>query len=148
VKAGAPKFSKTDKRLLGKWKSDKRKTFADWNWKPNTPPLKKRKLKSFFGNLILTFTRTRIVYDLPHRKWQRSWRYAVLGVDETSAAIIVLGKPEIKNRGKYSRASLQIVEDFWSKPEIQHIHFEKKWFWASIGIGRNREFFRKLGKSA
>lgn len=145
MKSGAPKFPKIDKRLLGKWKSDKRKTFLDWHWRKNASSKRKEKLKSFFGNLILTFTRTRIIYDLPYRHWQRSRRYVILGVDETSVAIIVLEKPKIMKRDKYSRAGLQIVEDFWSKPEIQHIHFEKNWFWISIGIGRNREFFRKLG---
>jgi hypothetical protein len=144
VKSRVPKFPKIDKRLLGKWKSDKRKTFLDWNWKKNTAAAKKQRLKSFFGKLILTFTRNRIITRLPHRQWQTSRQYFIIGVDEASVALFEIGEIKIKNEKKYSGIGLRTVKEFFSKPEIKHIHFEKKHFWLSIGNGRNREFFRKL----
>jgi hypothetical protein len=148
VKSDLPHFPKIDKRLLGTWKSDKRRTFAEWNWKKNTPPKKREKLKSFFGKLEITYTRTRVISALRHRKWEQTRRYAVLATDDTSVAIVQFGKTEVKDRRRYDLANLEFLEEFCSKPQIEHIHFDKKHFWVSLGNGRNREFFRKIRSSA
>lgn len=135
-----PKVPKTDPRLLGTWKSDKRQTFADWNWKKHTPPGKKARLKSLFGKLTLTFTRNAVISSLPHREWQSCRNYSILARDETSVAIVEFGW-ELKKSHKDSDPELK---DFFSKPAIKHIHFDKNYIWFSIGNGRNREFFRKI----
>jgi hypothetical protein len=69
---GFPHFPKTDERLLGTWKSDKRRTFAEWNWKNNTSAKKKARLKAFFGKLEVTYTRANVISLLRHRKWRAS----------------------------------------------------------------------------
>ena len=139
-----PVFPKIDKRLLGTWKSDKRRTFAEWNWKKGTPPQKKAKLKSFFGKLEITYTCTKVISVLRHRQWERARRYAVLATDDTSVVLVQFGKMEIKGRRRYDLVNLQILEESCSKPQIEHIHFDRKYFWVSLGNGRNREFFRKI----
>ena len=139
-----PTFPKTDNRLLGTWKSDARRTFADWNWKKGTSPQKKADLKSIFGKLIVTFTRTKTRADLPHHEWQSSRRYSVLGADETSVAIIEFGEPEIKNEQRYWAEGVKIAKEFCSKPEIKHIRFDKNHFWISIANGKHQECFRKI----
>ena len=95
---------------------------------------------------MLIFTRTKVFSHLPNRNWKTSRRYVVLGMDETSVAIIKLGELDIKNRRQYWQEGLRMIQAYFAKPEIQHIHFDKNHFWISIGIGRNREFFRKLKK--
>lgn len=141
---GPRNFPKTDQRLLGTWKSDVRRTFSDWSWKKNTPPQKKAQLKSFFGKLLITFTRSKIISNLPHRDWQSSRSYSLLGADERSVAIMEFGEPEIKNERKYWQEGVRMVKEYRSKPEIKHIHFEKKYFWLPIGNGKHREYFRKI----
>lgn len=144
AKSSLPRFPKTDKRLLGTWKSDRRRTFAEWSWKKNTSSKKKKKLKSFFGKLEVSYTRSKVVFKLGHRKWEQSRRYAVLATDETSVAIISFGELEVKNRKKHWVYGLQLVKELNSKPSLQLIHFDKKHYWIALGNGRNREFFRKI----
>ena len=139
-----PSFPKTEKRLLGTWKSDKRRTFAEWSWAKKLTPKKKEWFKSIFGKLEINYGRTKVISRLRHRRWEQSRRYVVLGSDENSVAIVNFGRLEIKNRRKYSPLGLEIVDELHSKPEIKHIHFDKKHFWVLIGNGKNRQFFRKL----
>jgi hypothetical protein len=134
---------KTDKRLLGTWKSDARRTFADWNWKKNTSPKRKARLKSFFGKLEITYTCTKVISKLRYRRWEQARRYAVIGMDEEIVAIVLFGKLEIRNREKYDSSNLELVDQFNREDKIEHIHFDKNHFWISFGNGKNREFFRR-----
>ena len=139
-----PKFPKTDSRLLGTWKSDRKRTFAEWVWRKKTPPRKKEKLKALFGKLRITYTRSRVISNLPHRKWATWRRYSILAADQTSVAIVIFGKLQVKDAHKYDRYLLETVNELCSKPEIQQIHFTGRDYWISIGNGKNREFFHKL----
>ena len=140
-------FPETDPRLLGSWKSDLRRTFRDWNWKSNTSPKKRDRLKSLFGKSMVTFTQTKTILNLPHRDWQTSRHYSILGIDETSVAIMEFGELEIKNKHKYWTEGVKMVKEFCSKPVIKHIHFENDYYWLSIGTGKNREFFKRLKRT-
>lgn len=51
---------KWDKRLLGTWKSDRRRTFQHWKPKPNCPPSKTRKFKAIFGRLTVRWERGKL----------------------------------------------------------------------------------------
>jgi hypothetical protein len=144
AKIKIPGFLKPDPRLIGTWKSDKRRTFSEWSWKKNTSPRRKEALRSRFGKHELTFTRSRLVSKLPHRKWETAQQYCVLATDETSVAILQFGELEIKNRHKYWELGLAMVEQWMSQPQIMHLHFDKKHFWISIGNGRCREFYRRI----
>jgi hypothetical protein len=144
MKSVLPRFPKIDKRLLGTWKSDRKRTFAEWNWRTGISPEKKEELKSIFGKLLITYTRSRVIWNLPYRKWVTARRYATLGADETSVAIVIFGKRHVKNAQKYDRINLEIVNEFWSELKIQQIHFTGNHYWISIGGGKNREFFRKI----
>jgi hypothetical protein len=84
-----PTFPKNDKRLLGVWKSDRRRTFADWRWKKNTPPRKRARLKAFFGKLEITYTRNKIHCRIPRSESENARRYIILGIDEESVAIAI-----------------------------------------------------------
>jgi hypothetical protein len=139
-----PVFPKFDKRLLGTWKSDRARTFKEWVWAKKKSPQKKKWFQSLFGKLEVTYTRTRVIYTLHHRKWEQARRYKVVATDETSTAIVLFGKLQIKDREKYDPENLRFAEElFPSKPQISHIHFDKNHYWISLGTGRNREFFRK-----
>lgn len=144
-----PHSPKIDKRLLDTWKSDARRTFAEWNWKRNTTATKRARFKSFFGKLEITYTRNRIISKFPQQQWEQSQRYAVLGTDKNSVAIVIFGKLKIKNRKRYDPLNLAILEDcHLSDARIEHVHFGDGCYWVSIGNGRNREFFRRIKKHA
>jgi hypothetical protein len=145
AKAIQPRFPKTDKRLLGVWKSDRKRTFRDWVWTKIISPKRKHRFKLLFGKLEITYTRTKVISSLRYRKWEQSRRYVTLASDEDSVALLQFGEIEIKNRRKYDSANLKFVKElFGSKPKIEHIHFDKRHFWISLGNGKNREFFRKI----
>ena len=119
-----PKRSGTlDRRLLGTWRSDKRETFREWLWLPNTPAARKRKLKNMFGKLRIRFTPRRI--ELRLRDWKYVGPYEVLGSDIDSIAI------------RYWDSLLET-------PRIHHLHFVKQWYWVTFGNGRYREWFRRV----
>ena len=137
IRASVPR---TDRRLLGTWKSDSRQTMKEWTWTKRPSVAKRRKLRAIFGKLEITYTRTKIISKL--RNWE-TWRsYAVLGTDETSVAIRVLGDLRIKNAQRYDPVYLDLLKEHWSNSEIWHIHFARNCYW--ISLGKNREFFRRL----
>jgi hypothetical protein len=140
-----PRFPKFDRRLLGAWKSDRKRTFEEWSWRKKLPPQKKKRFTACFGNLEINYTRTKIIMTLRYRKWEQARRYQVVASDESSVAIVQFGPMKIKNRSKYDPEHLKLMQKmFPPKPVIQHIHFEKEHFWISLGNGKNREFFWKI----
>jgi hypothetical protein len=144
-KLKAPVFPKFDKRLLGSWKSDRARTFEEWSWTKRLSPRRKKGLQSLFGKLKITYTRTKVISTLHYRQWEQSSRYKVVATDEASVAIVKYGKLHIKNRQRYDPENLKFADAlFPSKPTILHIHFTGKYYWISLGTGRNREFFRKI----
>ncbi len=140
-----PRFAKTDKRLLGTWKSDRVRTFKEWRFTKRLSQKRKTWFKSLFGKLEITYSRTCARSVLPHRKWEQSQRYAIVATDETSVAIVLFGKILVKNQRHFEPVNLQLLDEFLDpRPQIQHLHFDNNHYWISLGNGRNREFFRKL----
>ena len=144
-KSKGPAFRKIDKRLLGTWKSDRIRTFKEWSWTKNISPQKKKRFQSIFGKLEITYTRTKIISSLRHRKWEQATRYKVVATDQTSVAIVLFGELQIKNRRQYNPENLKFAETLFPRQaQISHVHFDKKHYWVSLGTGKNREFFRKI----
>ena len=101
VEITPPKFPKVDRRLIGTWKSDAKRTIAGWTWtkKPSTKNLKT--FNSIFGRWEMIFDRSKVISQLPDGKWEYSRRYQVLGTDERSVVIVIYGKPAVKDPQKY-----------------------------------------------
>lgn len=109
------KTFKTDRRLLGTWRSDRRKTMAEWVW-PRTMKLDRRKwFAGLFGHLRVTYTPRLCSWTL--KEYKERGRYEVLASDADSVAIISGG-------------------------QIRQIHFEGDHYW--ISLGRNREWFKRV----
>ena len=142
AKSILPKFPKTDKRLLGTWKSDARRTLKDWRWKKGLSPQRIKKCKTFFGKSEAIYTKTKIISRLRHRNWESTRRYAVLGMDKDSVAIMEFGELAVKkSRKRYELSPLEFAEEL-AQPRITHIHFTDDYYW--ISYGKNREFYRKI----
>lgn len=144
-KSDIPRFAKTDKRLLGTWKSDRTRTFNEWKWTKKLSSKRMERFQALFGKLEITYSRTRVTSSLNYRHWEQSRRYMLVAADKESVAIVNFGKLRIKNRQNYDLENLKFVEEsLYSIHSIQHIHFDKNHYWISLGNGRNREFFRKI----
>jgi hypothetical protein len=115
-----PRTLKPDRRLLGEWKSDRRRTLAEWKWAPRTSVKKKKFVASLFGYLKLRYTARFLYSDYKGMKSREP--YQLLGSDEFSVAISI-GEP----LGGASR--------------IYHVNFEDGGYW--ISLGRQREWFRR-----
>ena len=109
-----------DKRLLGTWRSDTRKTMRDIRLSSTHKRENEKKLKTMFGKLTVRYTRSRVHTDF---KGSRDCKpYRVVAKDSHSVAVVT-------NNG-------------FDEDEIYHIHFEGKYYWVSIG--RIREYFKKV----
>lgn len=117
----------TDKRLLGTWRSDRRATLAEWRFKKPIPADRLRRFRAIFGKLVVTYSAKQIRGVFGDFRYIQ--RYQVLGKDSESVAIRYEDK--------------QLLNEW----RIQHIHFEgKDRHW--IGLGWNREWFRRIKKRA
>jgi hypothetical protein len=114
---------KTDKRLLGTWRSDRRRTVAEWRFTKRLAPERRRWFLGIFGKLRVTYSRTRIrgVFD----DYRFTQRYEVLATDSDTVAI------------RYE--DTQVTKQW----RIRHIHFEgTDRYW--VALGPNREWFRRV----
>ena len=114
---------KSDPRLLGTWKSDRRLTFKHYTPSYKTTPAKLKKFKSIFGKLIVRWGRQYVYTDYEGMKSKDN--YEILGSDSVSVVI---------------RAD----NDVLNEQRIQQIFFEGDdcyWFWTPWGM---REFFRRV----
>ena len=118
-----PAFSanarKTDKRLLGTWRSDKERTTRLWRYKTELDAEKKAKFESIFGKLTRRYTPTFLYTEFEGDK--TSGKYSVIAFDSRS---VVLAYPE---------------ED---GPKLEQVFFEEDWIY--ILAGYNVEFFRRV----
>ena len=109
---------KVDRRLLGTWKSDRRRTFTHYKPKRGCPPSVLRWLKGMFGKLVVRWTRRKSWTDL--NGYQESCRYEVVATDSETVVI------------RYQNGVLE------------HIHFDGDFYWIACRGGGMCEFFRRV----
>jgi len=110
-----------DKRLIGRWRSDRRKTVVEWVYARRATEKRRKRLADIFGHLILQFTRKEIYSEFKGSRGIQD--YKILASDSDSVAITHW-------------------DSLLKERRIQHIHFEGNHYW--IALGRNREFFRRV----
>jgi hypothetical protein len=111
-----------DRRLIGTWQSDRRKTFQNSSLKKKVKPAAVRKLKSLFGKLAV--------------RWGYCKYYTNLSGFRTSGSYKILGKDS-------KSVVIEFCEELDPEPHLRQIHFEGKYYWIHIG-GNIREYFRKV----
>ena len=115
----APKY---DSRLIGVWQSDRRRTFRHFKPKMGCPPNKFRILKAMFGKLIVRWGRGRCATEL--NEFCDSVAYEVIARDTSS--VVIRYRDSVTETGT-----------------IQHIHFEKNYYWIALS-GSLIEWFRRM----
>ena len=117
--ATAGKTRKTDKRLLGTWRSDKERTTKLWKYKNELDEQKKAKFESIFGKLTRRFTPTTAYSEYEGER--TSGKYWVVASDARSVVIASTEEGQI---------------------HLQQIFFEEDWIYVVAGY--NLEFFRRV----
>jgi hypothetical protein len=119
------KGDKTDRRLLGTWRSDRRRTVAEWRFFKPVSPKNKRTFLAIFGKLEITYSRKYIRGIFDDYRFRQP--YEVLASDSDSVAILYFDK------------------DLTHEWCIRLICFDgKDRFW--IPLGGNREWFKRVPK--
>jgi hypothetical protein len=118
-----------DRRLLGTWKSDRRRTFQNFKPRRACAPQVLRRLKAIFGKLFIRYGPKRYYTDLD-------------GIRDSGAYEIV------------ARDSKSVVirhhDTLSGEDRLQHIHFDGEFYWIAVAIvnGTLREFFRRIPDEA
>jgi hypothetical protein len=121
---------KIDKRLLGTWLSDRRRTLKELRYRPGLKRKHREYLHASFGFLRVRYTRRQIHGVLKDYRFKRP--YEVLGRDEGSVAIRTFYKIPGETTGEWI---------------IYHIHFrDNHHYWVSYGY--IREWFKKVNDDA
>lgn len=115
-----------DKRLVGRWRSDRERTLAEWRFNPETPEEKRALVANMFGKLELSYTRWRCESLFDGAK-DVAW-YQVLAKDAESVMI----------RSWARMPFLGLTQSLF------HIHFDGDSYWITLGTSNTREFFRRL----
>jgi hypothetical protein len=116
-----PKF---DRRLIGTWQSDRRRTFQHFKPRLNCSPRSVRKLKAIFGKLVVRWGRGKVYseYDGHHD----SETYKIAASDSESVVV---------------RTKCPLTGD----NRLQQIHFDGNYYWVGIS-GSMIEWFKKVKK--
>jgi hypothetical protein len=120
--------TKMDKRLLGTWRSDRRRTLRELQLPRYVQRKTQKPLRALFGKLRLTYTRSHVHYGMDD--WQAVRPYKVLATDSRSVAI-------------------RYHDELTGEWLIQHIHFsslDADSYWVTFGFGR--EWFTRVRKSS
>lgn len=75
----------TEPRLVGTWKSDRRRTFKHFRPRRNCSAASLRKFKDLFGKMVVRWTRKRYQIELDGEVW--SGTYKILARDPASVVI-------------------------------------------------------------
>ena len=114
-----PKF---DKRLLGTWKSDRRKTFLHFKPGADYTPQRLRKLKSLFGKLTVRWTRAKFYSN--YEGCLESGSYEIVASDAESVVV-------------------RFYDDILQQDRLRQIYFEGDYYWFALW-GNLTEWFRRV----
>jgi hypothetical protein len=120
VAGGKPLY---DKRLLGTWQSDARKSRHEVRSRTDVPQKAKKTMMQIFGKLRLRYTRTRCYWEYEGFKGVDTYHIIAKGSD----SVIVTG-----------------YDAFLREEMLSHIHFEGNGQYYWISLGKIREYFKKI----
>jgi len=111
--------TRTDRRLLGQWRSDREKTFSQWIYPEKLARPMQRRFESLFGQLKIRFTPSYVYMD--YQGEETRLKYSVIWANSTSCMV------EYENPEEHP---------------AQHVVFEGHYY--SVRVGNNVEYFRRI----
>jgi hypothetical protein len=124
-----------DKRLIGTWKSDRRKTFEHFKPKRGSSASSFMKLRSIFGHFTVEWRRSTFVswFD-GGPDWLTGEKDLV--VKDTQKYVVIDSDPD--------SVVIRFHSELFGGERLQHIHFlDEKYYWVSIS-GTLNEWFRRV----
>lgn len=115
------KQPKWDSRLIGTWKSDRRRTFRNWQPKSGADPKAVLKFKSLFGKMTVRWGREKYHSELG--SYRETANYEIVGRDSNSVVI---------------RSWDTIYQEY----RLVQIHFEEDCYFIALGAGLSETFRR------
>lgn len=112
---------KTDRRLLGTWRSDKEKTTALWKYTKEISNEDRQKFEAIFGKLTWRITSRRWEAEFEDQKW--GGPYSVIAADKRSVVVSHPGEP-----GEHA--------------ELKQYFFEEGYMYVVAGY--SLEFFKRV----
>lgn len=119
--------SKPDKRLLGTWRSDRRRTLRYFKPKAWCTPSRLRKFKALFGKLVVEWAHG--AYHTEFDGHKVTAPYEVVARDSVSVVV-------------------QVRDVLSGEDRLQHIHFDGDYYWVALSGGGICEFFRRVPTEA
>ena len=111
-----------DRRLVGTWKSDRRRTFRDFHPRKGVSEERIRKLKSLFGKLEVRYG-----YRLMHTTYD--------GMENKTAYKLVASDAD--------SVVIRYYDSTFHEYRIRQLHFEGEYMWLAISGGLC-EYFRRV----
>jgi hypothetical protein len=109
------------RRLLGTWRSDRRRTERNWVFPRKLAMHRLREFRAMFGKLTWHFSVRSVTETYDELTWR--YRYSILWADEHSAVVVFSNAAEEK---------------------CHQLFFDEKWFYLVGGRAGNVEYFRRI----
>jgi hypothetical protein len=144
--SGKPLF---EPRLLGTWKSDRRKTFENAIF-PKMSPKQLRKFRSLFGKMVVTWTRTTVssYFDcdrfmgFPNNRTPEVEKYAVVARD--AGCVVICLKGHVPNpKSKIGASSYAIMDELNMISPLRTIQFDGDRGYR-VSLGTFFEYFQRI----
>jgi hypothetical protein len=111
-----------DRRLLGTWKSDRRRTFRHFRPKAGCSPASFRKFRALFGKLVI--------------RWGHGKSYAELDGHRSVTAYEVVASDS-------RSVVIRYFDSLAGEDRLRQIHFDGEYYWIALGGGLC-EYFRRM----
>ena len=106
-----------DRRLLGTWQSDRRRTFQHYRPRPSLSAAKLRRFKAIFGHLLIRWTAKRCYWKShpDDERWEFA-RYELIASDDRSVIVRLHDGP------------------LFETPGLRQIVFDDNHYWVLPGL--------------
>jgi hypothetical protein len=149
VELATPDKPLVEPRLWGTWKSDRRKTF-EYAVFPRATPASLRKLRSLFGKLVVTWTKTTYssFFDVdrfmghPNDRTPDAREYSVVARDP-GRAVVCLGRRLPNPKRKPDSFQLEMLAELDKVCSLKTIEFDEDRGYR-ISLGTYFEYFRRV----
>lgn len=115
-----------DRRLIGTWKSDRRKTFLHYKPPTDFTPARTEKFKALFGKFTIRWGRGK--YHTLMDGFRATHPYQIVANDDTSVVI-------------------RVHDEILDRDCLRQIHFEGDHYWMALDRGYLSEWFKRVKQS-
>lgn len=122
---------KKDRRMEGRWKSNRALTVATFQYGKLTSEAERRKIESLFGQMILTYDGKELLAEVPATNGGKAW--------QTRMAYRVI-------TSEWDSLSYVTKDLLLDAPKVTQVHFVgRDRYWIELGQKGWREYFDRIG---